>query len=115
MGVMIILTILFLAFLTAIFLAWYFVQKSRERERHILIEKGVDISKLPETGAFQINFRFPWLKIGVIIVSASVGILTGLVLSGLGWTSSEIIPVLLFLFAGIGMIIAHYIDGPNES
>lgn len=99
-------TIIFLAFLTAGFLAWYFTHQAREKERLMLIEKGIEVPD-KESG-FSFTFRFPWLKLGILITAISAGILTGIVVETLVDFRGEIIPVLMLFFGGIGMIIAHY-------
>ena len=63
--------IIVVAFIIACFFAWFFTQKSKEDERRLLIEKGYSPSELPDRKSW--NFSFPWLKIGVLIISISVG------------------------------------------
>lgn len=101
-------TILFLAFLTAGFFAWFFSHKTREKERLLMIEKGVELPK--EESGRRFSFRFPWLKIGLVVTGLSFGLLLGntLVEREVFW--NDISPYLMFLFGGIGMIIAHYVD-----
>lgn len=96
------------AFITALFLTWFFIHRSREQERRLLIENGATISELPDRKLF--NFRFPWLKMGVVITSMSVGLITGGVLGETLLDGINVAPVGMFLFGGIGMIIAHYLD-----
>lgn len=50
-------TIIFLAFLTAGFFAWYFFHKTREKERLMLIEKGFYLPQ--ENSERKFSFRFP--------------------------------------------------------
>ncbi|PWN07868.1 DUF6249 domain-containing protein [Rhodohalobacter mucosus] len=99
-------TIIFLAFLTAGFLAWFFTHQAREKERLMLIEKGIDVPD-KESG-FNFKFRFPWLRLGIVITAISTGIFTGILIESIVDLRGEIIPVFMFLFGGIGMIIAHY-------
>jgi hypothetical protein len=105
----IIFTILFLAFLTVAFLAWYFTHKTREKERLIMLEKGME---LPDFAAgWQFNFRFPWLKMGLVIVGIGLGLLVGTIAENLtSFRGVPLEPVMMLLFGGIGMIIAHYAD-----
>lgn len=105
-------TIIFLAFLTAGFLAWFFTHKSREKERLMLIEKGIDVPD-KESG-FSFSFRFPWLKVGIVITAISTGILMGVVVTTLTDFHNDLVPVFMLLFGGIGMIIAHYV-GKREN
>ena len=102
----VIFTIIFLAFLAAIFLAWYFTHKSRERERMLLIEKGLEVPDYK--GGWNFSFRFPWLKIGVLITAIGVGLIIGNFLKVLT-EMRELAPIMMLLFGGIGMIVAHYV------
>jgi len=107
----IIFIVITVIFITAAFFVWYFIHRSKEKERLMLIEKGRDPSELPEMKVF--NFRFPWLKIGVVIVSIAIGILTGLFIEYLIHSNGGgdgLVGVFIILFGGIGMIIAHYVD-----
>ena len=75
-----------------------------------LIEKGVDA---PD--AFK-EAKFPWLKIGIVIVGICLGV-SLIVLSAMIMphkVAGEFIIILMVLaglfFGGIAMIIAHFID-----
>jgi hypothetical protein len=105
-------TVIFLAFLTAGFLAWYFTHQAREKERLMLIEKGIDVPE--KDSGFSFRFHFPWLKLGILITAISSGVLTGIVIETIVNPRGEIIPVLMFFFGGIGMIIAHYAGKKNS-
>ena len=107
----IVVAILIALFLCGLFLTFYFVHKSRMKERLLLIEKGVDISNLPLIGKLKI--RIPWLKIGIIVISFPLGFLLGGFMELYKHWSVDLPGVLAFLFTGIGMIIAHYIDKPK--
>jgi hypothetical protein len=108
--------ILLIFFLTALFLTWFFTHKARVKERLLLIEKGIDPTSLPKSGSFK--FIFPWLKIGIVITSISVGLLLAAILMEMPFFSKiadGLLPLLLiFLFGGIGMILAYLIDKPQE-
>ncbi len=106
-------TIPWLGFFAAITISWIFYLKARHKERIALIEKGVDPSEI--YSAPKEPFRFPWLKIGIIVSGISVGFALGILLiillpdsqlarTGLGLIISGL------LFGGISMIIAHYVD-----
>ena len=107
----IIFTIIFLAFLVAIFLAWYFTHKSREKERMLLIEKGLEVPE--DKGGWNFSFRFPWLKLGVLITAISVGLIIGIILNEITG-ERQFPPVMMLLFGGIGMIIAHYVGKKDK-
>ena len=108
--------ILLIFFLTALFLTWFFTHKARVKERLLLIEKGIDLSNLPKNRNFKIIF--PWLKIGIVITSISIGLLLGAILVEVPFFSEIAggqLPLLfIFLFGGIGMILAYLIDKPQE-
>lgn len=101
------------------FLVWYFKHDAREKERRLLIEKDLDISKIPERPRFE--FHFPWLKIGVLAVCGSLGmIVAGLMVEmnifGMRMEPLFVIAGIVF-FLGIGFIIADYTDksGSNRN
>jgi len=102
-----------LGFFAAITLSWIFYLKARNRERLALIEKGVDA---PD--AFKAA-KFPWLKIGIVIIGICLGaalvVLSYMFKPGL---SRQFFAILLILsglfFGGIAMVIAHYIDRKRE-
>lgn len=76
-----------------------------------LIEKGKDA---PD--AFK-EVKFPWLKLGIVIISVSIGVLAGL-FAVLLFPENSIIRdaiilmmiILGLLFGGIGMLIAHFTE-----
>jgi len=107
--------ILLIFFLTGLFFTWFFIHKAKVKERMLLIEKGVDLNNLPKSTRF--NFIFPWFKIGFIIASISFGCLLGVLLMDKPFFHSirEGLPVILmFMFGGIGMILAYFLDKPKE-
>jgi len=105
-------TILFLAFLSAGFLAWYFSHKSREKERLMLIEKGVEVPEV-ERGV-KFTFRFPWLKIGILITFIATGLIVGIIISEITTSRYPFEPIMMLLFGGLGMIMAHYAGRDNK-
>jgi len=106
----------FMFFMACVFFTWFFIHNARTKERMLLIEKGIDYSNFPNSGNFSIKFRFPWLKIGIIITLISIGCLIGLIIEPFAPSNIHgAIPILfMFLFGGIGMILAHFIDKPKE-
>ena len=104
-----------LGFFAAITISWIFYLKARNRERLALIEKGVDA---PD--AFK-REKFPWLKIGIVTVSISFGVLL-VILAMIIFPEAPVIrDAILFLmvvvgllFGGIGMIIAHQVEKKNK-
>lgn len=108
----ILLTIIFITFVIVAFLTWFFIHKTKEKERLLLIEKGIDYSQLPDRNLF--NFNFPWLKVGTVITSIAIGTGIGFIIIEFG-VADGIVPLFMFLFGGIGMIIAHYVDKPTTN
>lgn len=105
-------TIIAVAFITAIFFTWFFMHKAKEEERQLLIERGADLSELPERGT--VTFRFPWLKLGCVFTMGCIGLLIGLLLEEhypLGVGGEPLLGMLIM--GGIGMIIAHYVSNDN--
>lgn len=114
----IITAILLICFLTGLFLTWFFIHRARAKERLLLIEKGIELSNLPKKGFFRV--KFPWLKIGILITSISFGLLVAFILTKkiqfFHTNAGERDPssLFIFLFGGIGMILAYILDKPKE-
>lgn len=109
-------TLSWLGFFAAITLSWIYYLKARNKERMALIEKGTDPSKIYSLPAEKSNF--PWLKIGIVVVGICVGLLLGATLYLLfprqvNTLGPFLLFVLGFLFGGIGMIIANYMEKPK--
>ncbi|MFO7851299.1 MAG: DUF6249 domain-containing protein [Bacteroidota bacterium] len=102
-----------LGFFAAITISWIFYLRFRNKERMALIEKGVDA---PD--AFK-REKFPWLKIGIVIIGICLGVAL-VVLSFMFQPelSRQFFAILLILsglfFGGIAMVIAHYVDRKRE-
>lgn len=107
MDPIILVVIIFIVFSTMAFFAWFFIHRSKEKERLLLLEKGFDPSELPERSTFS----FPWLKMGCVITSATIGLILGLFLLDF---LADAPGIGMVLFGGIGLIIAHYVDKPHE-
>ena len=113
-----IFAVLLIFFFAGIFLTWFFIHKAKSKERIMLIEKGIDLSVLSKTDGQKINFHFPWLKIGIIITSISIGLLIGAFLTAIPFferiAAGQLPLLLIYLFGGIGMILAYVIDKPKK-
>lgn len=105
-------TIIFVTFVIVAFLTWFFIHKSKEKERLLLIEKGIDYSQLPDRNKF--NFNFPWLKFGTVVTSIAIGTGIGFIFIEFG-VADGVVPLFMFLSGGIGMIIAHIVDKPTTN
>lgn len=115
------LLLLIITFVVAIFLAWFFIYRARTKERLLLIEKGIDLNKIPKVK----SLKFPWLKIGIIFICGSIGVVLGGYIDSLqlfsdvhregrGSTildSPDIFSIcFMYFFGGIGMVLAHYLE-----
>ncbi len=107
-----------LGFFAAVLLAWYFYLQARNKERMALIEKGADVSDIYSKQ--EVTFRFPWLKLGIIITGISIGVSLAVLLMIL-MPDNDIMsvpgPFLIIsgvLFGGIAMIIAYFADRPRK-
>lgn len=102
--------LIFLAFFICIFFVWFFLHRARHKERLMMLEKGID----PEL-VFQQkkSFRFPWLKLGIVIIGLSVGIMIISLLASLKLLDNGggAFPLgILGLSGGISMVIANRLD-----
>lgn len=73
---LIVICIIALSGIAALFLAWFFYQQARDKERMVLIERGEkleDIFLIQKQNKFE--FVFPWLTLGVITIGMSIAFL----------------------------------------
>lgn len=112
----IVFAVIAVTLIAAVFLGWYFYQQARDKERMALIEKGEkleDIFKAQK--ANKIKFVFPWLKLGIIMISLAVSFFAiGLVFlnhSGMYQFTEFLKPSIMGLCLGTGMIVIHMISG----
>lgn len=64
--------LVWIAFIVCMFLVWFFWHRANHEERLMMIEKGHDPDELAKKNP---GFKFPWLKIGILIIGLSVGLL----------------------------------------
>ncbi len=99
-----------LVFFAALTISWIFYLRFRNKERMALIEKGVDA---PD--AFK-ESKFPWLKIGIVIIGLSMGVSLVVLAFMINpqRLAGEFFLLLMVLsglfFGGIAMIIAHFVN-----
>ena len=110
-------TLTWLGFFAAVFLSLFFYWQFRNRERMALIEKGVDISEIYKKRKNNFQFRFPWIRISLLIVGVGLGLIIALLFISkppfplyFGDSEEIIITSTLFLFGGIGLFIGHLIE-----
>jgi len=100
------LSIVFIFFMAGVFLTWFFSHKAKAKERLMLIEKGIDLPASQQSKIFEGNF--PWLRVGVVVIGMGVGIIFGVTSHNFGMTMGGV-----FLFGGIGMFLASFLDKPK--
>lgn len=110
-----------LGFFAAVFFAWYFYIKARNKERMALIESGKDVSEIYSKQ--KIEFRFPWLKLGIIGTGFSFGLLVAFSIIEIMfdiWANGNRIAEEPFvfgitsLFTAISIIVAYFVDKPKK-
>jgi hypothetical protein len=110
-------TLVWLGFFAAVFLAWYFYIQARNKERMALIESGKDVSEIYKKQ--EIKFRFPWLKLGLMVIGIGFGL-------GLFFTIYSLnadffrevkrdLPEMflaanMLVFGGIGLVVGYYLE-----
>lgn len=109
--------IVFIALFAAIFGVVFLFLTTRNKERMALIEKGADAS-LFNTGKEK-GWSFSWskftLKVGMLAMGISVGIMTGALLTQAGvlvddanYMSS------IFFFGGLSLVLFYVIDRKSK-
>lgn len=108
-------TILWLGFFSAILLSFYFYLRFRNKERMALIEKGVDVSEIFKQR--DLKFKFPWLKVGMLLLGVGFGVLVSVLVFGLvpsNFFKSNTEPFFLIssvlIFGAIGIIIGDCLE-----
>lgn len=100
----------------ALFLAWYFYQDARNKERMYLLEKGEELHKITETQKKnKFRFVFPWLQLGVVTTGLSISFLGIAVLVKYLENDQElfkgfIITFLIGISLGLSFIINHFVS-----
>ena len=94
----------------AIFGVLYVFLTTRNKERLAMIEKGID-AKLLTGKKSRIG-----IKIGLLAIGVSIGILMGQVLTlNTNFPEEAAMPSMIFLFAGIGLVADHFISKKEEN
>jgi hypothetical protein len=94
-------------FFLIIFGIFYLYFSSRNKERLALIEKGADASiffgpKTERSGKWV-------MQIGILAIGVALGVLVGAALVSAGMDHAVAYPASIFLFAGIGLVVAYFI------
>lgn len=101
--------IIFLSLILSIFFAWFFYNKSNHEQKTLIIEQGGDFSG---TQFFpkQNSFKYVWLKLGILVVGISIGLVIIALISNLdGHLNGTIYPGIIGLCGGGAMVFSHYL------
>ena len=93
--------LIWLSFIISVILAYFYYLKFRNKERSLLIEKGVDLTKIEKR-------KFPGFLIGFTLLGIGIGFFLGL-------SNLPIFPIeaTTVIFGGIGLIVGHILDKKN--
>lgn len=107
-------SLIWVALIVCIFLVWFFSHRAKHKERLMMIEKGMDPQSLLQQRNF---FRFPWLKLGIVIIGLSIGLMIISILISLkALENSAVLPLAILGICGGGsMIIANRINKSNHN
>ena len=110
------LTIILVTFIISFFLFWHFYNQAKMKERKLFFERGAKVEDLIKSGK---RFRFPWLKVGVLMIGIGVGLVictSILVLGNRFVTNPATHFAIMAICIGISMLIANYINnGKSEA
>jgi hypothetical protein len=100
-----------------IFGIFYVYFTARNKERLALIEKGAEASIFsgPKTQGSG-----KWvLKVGILAIGIALGVLVAYLLSSAGMNEDTAYPASIFLFGGVGLVVAYFIarkvNGKDET
>lgn len=108
------LFIICILFLLCVFFAWYFYNKSKHEERKLLIQQGMNVrDAFPKDRMFK-TF---WLKLGVLVLGLSIGLIIISVLVNLNMIgrSDAIYPAILGVCGGGALVISHHMENNKKS
>jgi len=95
-----------------LFLAWFFVNRAKARDRQFLIEKGINT----DDPNFRSSSHFSLLKAGIIVVGISLSLFLVGILDRFASIGATTAFAIILLFAGASMILANFISKKdNES
>ncbi len=97
-----------LSFFALVFGIVYMFLMTRNRERLALIEKGAD-AKLFKTGS-SFKSGVLVLNIALLAIGVGIGVLLGALLEETGMDEEVAYPAMIFLWGGIGLLAAWFIN-----
>jgi hypothetical protein len=96
---------------TLLFLAWYFVNRAKAKDRQFLIEKGINT----DDPNFKSSSHFSSLKAGIIVVGISLSLFLVGILDRFVSIGVTIGFAIILLFAGASMILANLISKKDNT
>jgi uncharacterized membrane protein YkgB len=94
----------------ALVIASYFYFRSRERQ--MMIEKGLTAEQMAELFKSKRN-PYTWLKLGIIVIGAGLGIGLGVMAEQADWNDG-FISLFIITFIGLGFVGAFFISRKFE-
>ncbi len=104
------LTGIIITLIIGLVIATYFYFRSRERQ--MMIEKGLTAEQMAELFKSKRN-PYTWLKLGIIIVGAGLGIGMGVMAEQANWNDG-FISLFIITFIGLGFVGAFFISRKFE-
>jgi len=104
------ITGILITLITGLVIATYFYFRSKERQ--MMIEKGLTPEQISELFKSKRN-PYTWLKLGIIIVGAGLGIGLGVTADNMG-LNEGLIPLFVITFIGLGFVSAFFISRKFE-
>lgn len=101
--------IAFLGFFATVFGIMYIFYTTRNKERLALIDKGAEAS-LFNTGKTGFAWGRLSMKLGMLAIGISLGILVGELLTRGGLDDDVSYPSMIFLFGGIALVLFYFVD-----
>lgn len=101
--------IAFLGFFATVFGIMYVFYTTRNRERLALIDKGAEAT-LFNTGKAAFSWGKLSMKLGMLAIGISFGILVGELLANGGLDDDVSYPSMIFLFGGIALVLFYFVD-----
>ena len=107
--------IAFIALFATVFGIMYLFYTTRHKERLALIEKGADASLFNKGKEDKKTFNWSWskftLKLGMLAMGISVGIIAGALLSNANILDEDAMyPAMIFFFGGLSLVLFYVID-----
>lgn len=84
----------------------------RSRERQMMIEKGLSPEQITELFKSKRN-PYTWLKLGMVIIGAGLGIGLGVIINDIGM-SDGFIPLFIITLTGVGFVAAFFVSRKFE-